>query len=33
MTKFSKFRFSSASLQVTWVRFHWKYIFISNFSY
>ena len=29
----SKFRLSSASLQVTWVRLHWNYIFISNFSY
>ena len=28
-----KFRLSSASRQVTWVRFHWNYIFISNLSY
>ena len=33
MTKLSKFRLSSTSRQVTWVRFHWNYIFISNFSY
>jgi len=33
MTKLSKFRLSSASHQVTWVRFHWNYTFISNFSY
>jgi len=33
MTKLSKFRLSSTSHQVTWVRFHWNYIFISNFSY
>jgi len=33
MTKLSKFRLSSASRQVTWVRFHWNYMFISNFSY
>jgi len=32
MTKLSKFRLSSTSRQVTWVRFHWNYIFISNFS-
>jgi len=33
MTKLSKFRLSSTSRQVTWVHFHWNYIFISNFSY
>jgi len=33
MTKLSKFRPSSTSRQVTWVRFHWNYIFISSFSY
>jgi len=33
MTKLSKFRLSSTSRQVTWVRFNWNYIFISNFSY
>jgi len=33
MTKLSKFRPSPTSRQVTWVRFHWNYIFINNFSY
>jgi len=33
MTKLHKFRLSSASRQVMWVRFHWNYIFISNFSH
>jgi len=33
MTILSKFRPSSTSRQVMWVRFHWNYIFISNFSY
>jgi len=33
MTKFNKFRLSSASRQVKWVRFHWNNIFTSNFSY
>jgi len=33
MTKLSKFRSSSTCRHVTWVRFHWNYIFISNFSY
>jgi len=31
MTKLSKFRPSSTWRKVTWVRFHWNYIFISNF--
>ena len=30
---YDKFRLSSASRQVTWVCFHWNYIFISNLSY
>jgi len=30
MTKLSKFRLSSASHQVMWVRFHWNYICMSN---
>jgi len=33
MTKLCKFRLSSGSRQVMWVRFHWNYIFMSNFSY
>ena len=33
MTKLSKFTPSSTSRKVTWVRFHWNYIFICNFSY
>jgi len=33
MTKLINFKLSSASCQVTWARFHRKYIFISSFSY
>jgi len=33
MTTLSKCRLSSTSRQVTRVRFHWNYTFISNFSY
>jgi len=33
MTKLSRFRLFSTSRQVTWVRFHWNHIFISNFSF
>jgi len=29
----SEFRLSSVSRQVTWVHFHWNYIFISNLTY
>jgi len=32
MTKLNKVRPSSGSRQVTWVRFHWTYVFTRNFS-